>query len=69
MLFAVADFENLSFLEKFFQENSLGPGQVRRFLGPDLGQNCLQRLLADNNCKELTTMTQLWWNEIYCQKF
>ena len=28
--------------------NSLDPGQVRHFVVPDLGPNCLQRLLADN---------------------
>ena len=27
--------------------NSLDPDQVRYFVGPDLGPNCLQRLLAD----------------------
>ena len=28
--------------------NSLDPGQARRFVRPDLGPNCLQRLLADD---------------------
>ena len=28
--------------------NSLDPDQARHFVGPDLGSNCLQRLLADN---------------------
>ena len=27
--------------------NSLDPDQGRRFVGPDLGPNCLQRLLVD----------------------
>ena len=27
--------------------NSLDPDQARRFVGPDLGPNCLQRLSAD----------------------
>ena len=30
--------------------NSLGPDQARRFVGPDLGLNCLPRLSADNTC-------------------
>ena len=33
--------------------NSLDPDQARRFVGPDLGQNCLQRLSADGAGKEL----------------
>ena len=28
--------------------NSLGPDQARRFVGPDLGPNSLQRLSADD---------------------
>ena len=28
--------------------NSLDPDQARHFVGPDLGQNCLQRLSADD---------------------
>ena len=28
--------------------NSLDPDQARRFVGPDLGPNCLQRLSADD---------------------
>ena len=32
--------------------NSLNPGQARRFVGPDLGPNCLQRLSADDKAEE-----------------
>ena len=28
--------------------NSLDPDQERHYVGPDLGPNCLQRLLADD---------------------
>ena len=28
--------------------NSLDPDQARHYVGPDLGQNCLQRLGADD---------------------
>ena len=28
--------------------NSLDPDQARRFVGPDLGPNCLQMLYADD---------------------
>ena len=31
--------------------NDLDPGQVRHFVGPDLGPNCLPRLSADHTCK------------------
>ena len=32
--------------------NSLDPDQARHFVVPDLGQNCLQRLSADNTRKQ-----------------
>ena len=32
--------------------NSLNTGQARRFVGPDLGTNCLQRLSAGNTSKQ-----------------
>ena len=33
--------------------NSLDPDQARRFVGPDLGPNCLQRLSTeDTGCRE-----------------
>ena len=32
--------------------NSLDPDQARRFVGPDLDPNCLQRLSADQNSRE-----------------
>ena len=31
--------------------NSLDPDQARRFVGPDLCQNCLQRLSADDKIR------------------
>ena len=40
------------FFKKIFHtvivSNSLDPGQTRRFVGPDLGPDCLQKLSADN---------------------
>ena len=46
-------FLNLLFLKKYFRNtnrvsNSLDPDQVQRFVVPDLGPNCLQRLSADD---------------------
>ena len=35
--------------------NSLGPDQAQRFVGPDQGQNCLQRLSANNKSRQLNT--------------
>ena len=32
--------------------NSLDPDQARHFVRPDLGPNCLQRLLADDSGSE-----------------
>ena len=37
-----------SFTNTIRVPNSLDPDQVRRFVGPDLGLNCLQRLSADD---------------------
>ena len=38
------------FLNTIRVSNSLDPDQAS-FVGPDLGQNCLQRLLVDNKCR------------------
>ena len=32
--------------------NSLDPDQDRSFVGPDLGPKCLQKLSADDTCKQ-----------------
>ena len=32
--------------------NSLDPDQARHFVGPDLGQNYLQRISADNTSRQ-----------------
>ena len=32
--------------------NSLDPDQARRFVGPDLGPNCLPRLSADDTSRQ-----------------
>ena len=32
--------------------NSLELDQARHFVGPDLGPNCLQRLSADDSCRQ-----------------
>ena len=39
--------------------NSLNPDQAWHLVGPDLGSNCLQRLLADKAGKELIITKQL----------
>ena len=45
----------LDFFNTIRVSNSLDPDQARRFVGPDLGQNCSQRLSADIAGKELNT--------------
>ena len=45
-------FIKINFFDKMlsgipFSIKQLDPDQVRHFVGPDLGPNCLQRLLAD----------------------
>ena len=45
--------------------NSLDPDQARRFVGPDLGPNCLQRLSTeDTGCREtvMVTLMQMMCN-------
>ena len=37
--------------------NSLDPDQARRFVGPDLGPNCLPRLSADDTGRQRVNST------------
>ena len=39
--------------------NSLDPDQARRFVGPDLGPNCLPRLSADDTGRQRVKATAL----------
>ena len=41
-----------SFMIPIRVSKSLDPGQAHHFVGPDLGPNCLQRLSADNTCRQ-----------------
>ena len=57
VLLSSFDFFKINFFENFFQEypqcvNSLELDQVRRFVGPGLVPNCLQRLLADDTSRQ-----------------
>ena len=38
--------------------NGLDPDEARRFVGPDQGPNCLQRLSADNTGRQRVTPKQ-----------
>ena len=54
--FVVCGFFYSVFKKKYFRNtirvsNSLDPDQARRFVGPDLGPNCLQRLPADDKSR------------------
>ena len=45
------------FLKNYFRNttrvsNSFGPDQARQHVGPGLGTNCLQRLSADDTCRQ-----------------
>ena len=41
--------------------NGLDPDQARRFVGPDLGPNCFQRLSADNKiCHWQAKSYEVW---------
>ena len=55
-LLAADLFQNQLFRKKSFRNtirvsNSLDPDQVRCFVEPDLGPNCLQKLSADNTSR------------------
>ena len=45
--------------------NILDPDQARHFVGPDLGQNCLQRLSADDTSKDLNMQAQRYRSEFF----
>ena len=44
-------FSKISFLNTFKVSNGLDPDQNQRFVSPDLGPNCLQKLSADNKSR------------------
>ena len=48
----IIQFEKKCFRNIIRVSNSLNPDQARQFVGPDLGPNCLQRLSADDTCRE-----------------
>ena len=45
-------FSKNSFRNTFSVSNSLEPDQVRHFVVPDLGPNCLQKLSADDTDRQ-----------------
>ena len=51
--FSKSTFLKYSFKNTMRESNSLDPGQARRFVGPDLGPNSLQRLSADDTSKQM----------------
>ena len=48
IFFSKSTFSKNSFRNTIRVSNSLDPDQVRRFVWPDLGPNCMQKLSADN---------------------
>ena len=46
--------------------NSLDPDQARRFVGPDLGPNCLPRLSADDTRVNTTKTEESLMNKENC---
>ena len=51
-LFVVGFFLKIYFGNISRMSSSLNPDHARRFVGPDLGPNCLQRLSADDTSKQ-----------------
>ena len=61
-LSSVGFFSKSTFLKNSFRNairvsTSLDPDQARRFVGPDLGLNCSQRLSADDNSSQKANPT------------
>ena len=50
--FLKSTFWKTSFRNTIRVSNSLDPDQARRFVGPDLDPNCLQRLSADDTSRQ-----------------
>ena len=48
--------QNLPFLKNIRMQSGLDPNQVRHFVGPVLGPNCLQRRSADDNSKQIARL-------------
>ena len=71
-----ADFFQIQLFRKILSENtirvsnSLDPDQARRFVGPDLGPNCLQRLSAEDTSSQKFQDLIIWSciiTFLYCQ--
>ena len=45
--------------------NSLDLDQARHFVGPDLGPNCLQRLSADDTCRQSVLHSHICMQHMY----
>ena len=60
-IFSKLSFKKNSFRNTFIVSNDLDPDQDLRFVGPDLGLNCLQRLSADNKRKEIIRLWHGVW--------
>ena len=52
IFFSNSTFSKASFKNAIRVSNILDPGQVRRFVGPDLDPNCFQRLSADDTSRK-----------------
>ena len=51
LIFFKINFLKNSFRNTIRVSNSLDPDQAQHFVGPDLGQNCLQKLSADDTSR------------------
>ena len=51
-------FSKISFRNTISVSNSLDSNQARRFVGPDLDLNCLQRISADDTTRQRDNMAK-----------
>ena len=54
--FSKSTFSKISFRKLPSVTNCLDPDQARRFVGPDLGPNCLQKLSTDDTSMQIVNV-------------
>ena len=64
LIFFKINFLKNSFRNIFRMSNSLDPDQARRFVGPDLGQNCLPKLSEDDTSRHRVNCTFWHWSYV-----
>ena len=59
LIFFKFNFVKISFKNTIRVSNSFDPYQATHFVGPDLGLNFLQRLSADDTCRQRVKLVKI----------